>query len=181
MSNSTLKGTRTRSFWKLSKLSGLRNALWFRTNLERSLQITDGTFARTFALAGKARITLVSARTGQRFTYRIALGKADGSPHFVALLTGSDNDSDFQFLGTIFPDGGYRHGKRSRIGQDAPSAKAFAWAWSYLMTGRIPANLEVWHEGRCGRCGRALTVPESIESGLGPECAGRVSQMRMAA
>jgi hypothetical protein len=29
----------------------------------------------------------------------------------------------------------------------------------------------VWHEGRCGRCGRKLTVPESIESGFGPECA----------
>ena len=34
--------------------------------------------------------------------------------------------------------------------------------------------LEVWHEGRCGRCNRALTVPESIASGIGPECAKHV-------
>jgi hypothetical protein len=26
------------------------------------------------------------------------------------------------------------------------------------------------HEGKCGRCGRLLTVPSSIESGIGPEC-----------
>lgn len=30
--------------------------------------------------------------------------------------------------------------------------------------------VEIWHEGKCGRCGRQLTVPESIESGFGPEC-----------
>ena len=34
-------------------------------------------------------------------------------------------------------------------------------------------TVQVWHEGRCGKCGRKLTVPESLTSGLGPECAGR--------
>ena len=32
-----------------------------------------------------------------------------------------------------------------------------------------------WHEGRCGRCGRKLTVPESIEAGYGPECINLVA------
>lgn len=32
-------------------------------------------------------------------------------------------------------------------------------------------RIEVWHEGRCGRCARRLTVPESILIGIGPECA----------
>ena len=27
------------------------------------------------------------------------------------------------------------------------------------------------HSGCCGRCGRKLTVPESIDTGLGPVCA----------
>jgi hypothetical protein len=34
----------------------------------------------------------------------------------------------------------------------------------------LPESLEIWHEGSCLRCGRKLTVPESIESGYGPEC-----------
>jgi hypothetical protein len=44
-----------------------------------------------------------------------------------------------------------------------------------MVQGKTPAevDLEVWHEGRCGACGRRLTVPESIERGLGPECYGR--------
>jgi predicted metal-dependent hydrolase len=31
-------------------------------------------------------------------------------------------------------------------------------------------GFNVHHEGKCGRCGRLLTVPSSIESGIGPEC-----------
>ena len=40
--------------------------------------------------------------------------------------------------------------------------------------GRMPLTLTVFHDGKCGRCGRKLTVPESIQSGLGPVCAGQV-------
>jgi hypothetical protein len=32
------------------------------------------------------------------------------------------------------------------------------------------AGWGVYHKGQCGRCGRELTVPESIKSGFGPEC-----------
>jgi len=32
-------------------------------------------------------------------------------------------------------------------------------------------GFELMHEGRCGRCGRPLTRPESIQSGIGPICA----------
>jgi hypothetical protein len=120
-----------------------------------------------FALAGNARFTLRNTATGNRFTYRVRVSD-DGRLHFVSLLTGPDNESAFQYLGTI-RNGEYRHGTRSRIGADAQSARAFTWAWPRL--DRLPACIEVWHEGRCGRCGRALTVPESIAQGLGPECA----------
>jgi len=135
-------------------------------------QITDATHALRFALAGNARLTFVSGRTGARFTYRIRASK-DGEVHFVSLLTGSDNDGDYEFLGTIRGTA-YYHGRRSRIGADAPGAKAFGWCWAQLTTGRIE-GYEVWHEGRCGRCGRTLTVPESIALGIGPECAGRAA------
>jgi hypothetical protein len=34
--------------------------------------------------------------------------------------------------------------------------------------------VEFWHEGKCCRCGRKLTVPASIASGIGPECATKI-------
>lgn len=138
-------------------------------------KLTDGALARQFALAGSARLTLVSDRTGARFTYRVSC-KRDGegkisSPHFVALLNGADNNADYAFIGTIFDGKDYRHSRKSAVSADAPSAKGFAWAWSFLAKGELPPGCQVWHEGRCGRCGRPLTVPESIASGLGPICA----------
>jgi len=130
-----------------------------------------------FMTAGKAVVTLRSRKTGARFTYRIAASD-DGKAHFVGVLSGPDNTSDYQYLGRIARDVFY-HGRKNRrpgdIAVDAPSNKAFDWAWRSLVEkGVLPEMLEIWHEGTCGRCGRKLTVPESIASGLGPECAGRV-------
>ena len=42
--------------------------------------------------------------------------------------------------------------------------KAFSWAWSHLVGEVLPnEQLEIWHEGRCARCNRKLTVPEDLE------------------
>jgi hypothetical protein len=129
-----------------------------------------------FILGGNARFTIRSKKTGTRFSYRVRKSE-DGSIFFVSVLTGSDNDSDFSYIGTLTPRGPYRHGKKSKITSTAPSAAAFAWFWGSLYAGRpsLSDQVEVFHEGRCGRCARALTVPESIESGFGPECINHVS------
>lgn len=129
--------------------------------------------AVAFALAGNARLTLVSEKTGVRYTYQVKHGEGPNAPHFVAVLSGPDNSSDFAYLGTIFDRAVYRHGRKSRISQDAGSALAWAYAWRHLSEGTLPPKCEIWHEGRCGRCNRALTVPESIATGLGPECAAK--------
>lgn len=134
-----------------------------------------------YALAGKATLTLVSLRTGVRYTYEIKKGRGGRkAPWFVSVLTGADNQTDYEFAGSIFSEGSatggpsvYRHGGKSQLSPLAPSVRAFAWAWSAFLAGGIPDALEVYHEGRCGRCGRKLTVPESIDSGLGPDCATR--------
>lgn len=131
--------------------------------------------ARAFALAGNAIFTLRSKATGERFTFRVRQPR-DDTPHFVALLRGPDNTSDYSYLGTIYRDGRYKHGKRSPIGPDAPSARAFDWFWRRLEAGLLHEKLEIWHEGRCGRCGRLLTVPESVARGIGPDCAGRMGE-----
>lgn len=143
--------------------------------MTHNAQFSNGEVARAFILAGNATVTLVSGATGARFTYRIREKEMrDGKTlHFVSLLSGPNNCEDYVFLGTIFSDAAYRHGRKSRIADSAPSARAFAWCWRFLAAGDLPPNVEVWHEGRCGRCARVLTVPESIASGIGPICATR--------
>jgi Family of unknown function (DUF6011) len=132
--------------------------------------------AGRFMLAGKSTVTLVSQKTGARFTYRIS-ATPDGAAYFVGLLSGPDNNADYKYLGRIsrgifWP--GRKVPKPGDISRDAPSARAFDWAWRALARGTMPEQLEIWHEGRCGRCGRKLTVPESIAQGFGPECVTRI-------
>ena len=130
-----------------------------------------------YVTAGKATVTLQSNATGTRFTYRVESprGELDAAIRFVRVLTGSDNEADYSYLGTMHrqADGAwvYRHGRKSRIGADAPSAKAFAWFARNADSDRVAVH----HAGRCGRCNRVLTVPESLHTGLGPICAGRAA------
>jgi hypothetical protein len=131
-------------------------------------------------LAGNATLTLRGVQSGTRFTYKISPKKGTENPHFVKVLTGPDNESAYTFLGTIFADGNYRRGFRSTIGEQAPSNVMFRQVWArvqkMVQAGReseaIP-EIEVFHMGACLRCGRALTTPESITRGLGPDCAER--------
>jgi hypothetical protein len=139
-------------------------------------RLLDAAAVTRFALAGKATLTLVSEKTGARFTYRISANN-DGTCHFVALLNGPDNESDYKYLGRISRGIFWQGRKVPRAGDisaDAPSAKAFAWAWRAFMKGAMPDHLEVWHESHCGRCGRRLTVPSSVSQGFGPECINKI-------
>ena len=134
-----------------------------------------------FLHGGRAVVTVVSKRTKKRFTFRFTRPKPDpqrgndAPPTFVSVLTGPDNETAYSYMGTMFPGRAdplaIVHTAKSRIGSDAPSASAAQWfVRAVAAGGPVLEQCEVWHEGRCGRCGRVLTVPESIASGFGPEC-----------
>lgn len=133
-----------------------------------------------YALAGRAVLTLESARTGARYTYRVARPAEPGRggvTHFVGVLTGPENSTDYAYLGLVRsgPAGArYERGAKSRVGADAPLARAFEWAFRAASRGVMPRELRAWHSGRCGRCARLLTVPESVARGIGSECAAKM-------
>jgi hypothetical protein len=141
--------------------------------------MTDPAAIRRFVTAGRSRITLSSRRTGARYTYRVTKPQ-DGDGFFVSLLAGPDNEGDFVYLGMLSA-GVFRLTKASKMGVVAPPVAAFRYFCERVLPdgGAVPDALEVRHEGRCGRCGRALTVPESIDTGIGPECAGKLGITRM--
>ena len=137
--------------------------------------IESASDALRFISAGKATLTLVSKKTNARFTFKVAKPKdGDGSVLFVSVLNGPDNWSNYAYFGYIRRGVFLYGGKKAKVSSSAPSAQAFAWAFEKLSRGEMPSNLEVWHEGKCGRCGFKLTVPSSIASGFGPECIGKI-------
>ena len=125
--------------------------------------------ALKFIFAGKSLVTLLNSKTGNRFTFKVKQAK-DSNMFFISVLTGPEN---YSYIGTCI-EGVYRHGKKSVISKDAQSVRVFDYVFSNLCKGALPEFIEIWHEGKCGKCGRTLTVPSSIESGFGPECSKRV-------
>jgi hypothetical protein len=125
---------------------------------------------KTFMFAGNSIFTIINTKTGNRFTFKIRKSK-DNNVFFVSLLTGSDNNTNYSYIGFI-SDNTFKSSKKSRVSEDAISFKAFSWVFTNISN--LPSFVEIWHEGKCGRCGRKLTTPESIKRGLGPECAGLV-------
>jgi hypothetical protein len=140
-------------------------------------RITDAVAARDFILAGNAYFTIRSQKTGTRYTYRVSLPRNEDrkkiypASYFVALLTGPDNEGDYTYLGIIKDLNTFRLTRASRMTSDSVPVRAFRYIFERLCLKQLPEDAEIFHEGRCGRCGRKLTVPESIERGIGPECA----------
>ncbi len=136
--------------------------------------MTDSTFdARAFITAGRAVFTLQGLST--RYTFRVNRSK-DGAVLFASLLTGSDNTADYTYVGVLDGQTGHlRLTAKSSYTAESTPVIALRWALSIVWKGGVlPTPARLMHVGRCGRCGRALTVPSSIDAGIGPECATKL-------
>jgi hypothetical protein len=124
--------------------------------------------AKEFAFAGRALITLESRRTGAHHTYQIHECKEAPGLFFVShLISGSADEGTFAYLG-IVKNGAFYLTRKSTADPEAPSVQAF---YFFMRSTKLHPLLVVHHENKCGKCGRTLTVPSSIENGIGPECA----------
>ena len=91
----------------------------------------------------------------------------------VALLTGSDNTASYTPFGFIQPDGSVRLFRSKADG---------LWLKYADMVSRPDAypSAEYLFEGHCRVCNRLLTHPESIKSGIGPNCGGKARKSNQA-
>lgn len=134
-------------------------------------EMTDLIAIRRFVLAGDAVITLQSERTGSHFTYRVRKAK-EGETYFVSVLSGAE---DYRYMGILIGERlTFRHTFKAKVTADSPSFRGFAYFWNHVSGSRMPPHMKVRHEGQCGRCGRPLTHPDSVDRGIGPDCAAKM-------
>jgi hypothetical protein len=149
--------------------------------------------SKDFVLAGDATFT-VEVPPQHRppgghpwYTYRVRHKEAEGNyaeMWFVSSLSGPDNTSDYKlYLGRLYPyEGQVALTAKSKITPESYRYRllnrVLARVWAGDHAAYESAGFQVHHEGKCGRCGRKLTVPESVESGIGPECAKRIGRPR---
>lgn len=138
--------------------------------------------------AGKARFTLIDNTGKRRWSFQVTKlqpREEYGSGYYgtpapvfvVGVLTGSDNTRHYSYLGTMrtFGPVAVRTTAKSKFAESSVQYRAANWALKHMLNNDheqiLNKGFEVKWAGTCARCGRVLTVPSSIDSRLGPECA----------
>lgn len=148
-------------------------------------------------------LTVKSEGSGEHRTFRIRTQKADADfapgERIISLLTGPDNTASYTQFGFVkveperraFRDDTYgacpqttfvrparvkvivwrkyRGRPGSPLTQYEKLARMIERLANHIDEGRVTINLE----GRCRRCNKPLTTPQSVHEGIGPVCAGR--------
>ena len=135
------------------------------------------TLKKDFFFGGNATFTVDNGK-GVHYTFKIRQPKhpregfTGEAPHFVSLLTGPDNESNYSYLGMVDPSTGeFRLTRASKMTYDSTPIKTFRWLMVVVFgSNQIPDGYSLMHSGHCGCCGRLLTVTESLRNGIGPEC-----------
>jgi hypothetical protein len=129
-----------------------------------------------FIFAGRSVFTLENKESSNYITFKVKEVKKNYKVipglFSVECKVLGDNDYGYKFLGflnTEKKEFSRRYRDHSFIGY-----KTFFWLLRNLENlGRFD-KLSIYHEGKCCKCGMPLTVPESIDSGIGPECNRRM-------
>ena len=141
-------------------------------------RITDKAAARAFILGGNATFTLVSQKTGLRFTFRVRVSRKSTDPiHHVEVLAAH---AAYEYVGSMLPRRAFNRSGKSKLSATDQRVLAFGWFWRTLVDPEhtsklVPETVEMWHIGKCARCARPLTDPISIQSGFGPECHSKMA------
>jgi hypothetical protein len=136
--------------------------------------------------AGNVVVTVTSKQTGDHITVKLAsrlkndsgrgkkwqpVGPDEASHIFMSVRSADDAGWDDK-IGTYYPRNG-------RFYEDRKADPARVWAAAAVLNW-LNGDPETLKEERatyqesneCGRCGRELTDPVSIERGIGPTCLG---------
>lgn len=129
-----------------------------------------------FIAAGSAEFAVEDRNTGKVREYKVIRHKnfdqGTRKWNVLMLYRDSSGESGYAYLGYI--QGGIftHHALYSVYDEESEEFTAFDSCFLRVGRGRdLPDFLTFYHLGRCGRCGRKLTDPESINRGLGPKCA----------
>lgn len=140
---------------------------------------------REFVTGGNATFSIAVPEADQaamgakpHYTYKVRRKEAEGGypeAYFISLLTGPDNESSFTYMGMLAaPSGQVRLTKASSYNDSSVPVRLARFILAQLWGGEALADgYALNHDGRCCRCGRKLTTPESVERGIGPECWAR--------
>jgi hypothetical protein len=129
-------------------------------------------------IAMGAAILTVSNGKGEHVTFSVKAPKKTterggrtidrgAAIRFVSIMSGDT----YVYSGLLDSNDGIKTTKGSKISREDRRFAAVSWVLRQVAKGiPLPEGYALAHQGCCLRCGRALTNPDSIASGIGPEC-----------
>lgn len=139
------------------------------------------------ALAGRAVLTFRNLETGTHMTVKLKQWrdrqdrKIKLPIYSVEISMLGDRWNGYVKAGTLRTDSWTVTPGRG-VSLDSRTGRALTWLTAAIQNPeRIRGRVGLFHEGRCCECGLPLTHPESINTGLGPVCLGRVQARMIAA
>lgn len=127
------------------------------------------------------KITIENTLSGEYRTFLIRTQKPDAKfapgRRIISLLIGPDNLSHYSAFGFV-SDSGVDVWSKFRGELCKPSAHEWFGDMVGVVVAKLPSRYGKTYEhytahveGRCIKCNRTLTTPDSIRTGIGPVCA----------
>ena len=120
--------------------------------------------------------TIRNKETGNWRTFRIKTQPADAKfapgERILGLLTGPDNTSSYKGFAFV-NDSGVHLWNRYKNDKNLSVYAKMVWALLTIPTHPLQPKYQIDISKRCLICNRPLTTPESLDTGIGPICAGR--------
>ncbi len=129
---------------------------------------------RRYMYAGKAGITMCNTRNGHRILYEILSFRSKPNMWRVMVNTIYVRNK-WYYLSCI--NGNHPERLTNTTSKFKPSDKewiAFEMLLRHVHTMESISNIEITHNGYCGRCGKRLHDDLSVTRGFGPICWKRV-------
>lgn len=137
-------------------------------------EIDRGTI-ESFLLAGNCTFIIYQDGTEKtpvvKKKYKLKLKEKGGNGYY--LYTTENNGNSMKYHGFLIKGDRswfYYPGKKvvGTSKYNNANVKGLLWVLNHL--DRLPSAVHILHTGKCSRCGRTLTDPESMKYGMGPEC-----------
>lgn len=120
------------------------------------------------------KFTIHSQKTGEHRTFKISTSRKNA--RFVSLLTGPDNQTNYESFAVVSDDWQKIHVFKRLRGETSPSMwETYACVLECMLMNKDNGYYEklgmtIQGSRKCAKCGKELTEPESIAIGIGPYC-----------
>jgi hypothetical protein len=134
-----------------------------KPEIQPSATVADATYTVQTSETKWYTVKIETVETGKFAGKRIAI-----------FLSGPDNETDFTGFAFVNEDGTVSTWKRFRTPEILPYQDALNTVIGHPVAAADFREAYAKVSGRCARCGRKLTVPASLNRGLGPDCAEKM-------